>query len=540
MRKKCLFLAFVLCFGLIVAATSAWGSASPFEAMPDTRSAIRFTVGVSDAGGLMRTLLSQEVLRAAKPMMEREEYAALETAALLASRLGLGEAALSVGADEKGAPWFVLAGRFADPSNESAVALMEKGPIDGLDVAKALFGEAGLPFGPALDPKPLGKRGVCSALGGLLHLAARDGLLIAALSERDANAALDALEGKGRAPESPMNGVRFLIDPAILKETTAHELQELREIAEPFEKPFFAEYVLSRKGDRAELDFFTNYSNAVAEPLKEKMAAYKPLKRTVPMMLGAAPMLAGSVALKFDVHDLDRFGAEFMIMSKTLWKELFEYGLERRDLDDMLNGELGFAFVPVKQPGTNGVPGVFLTLTPRSGAGTRIFNILVGNEEFRKKLSIVKRESKDWEQLYEGDGGDGSEGGFFALKNGTMVIGVLQDRKFVPADPAFAELYEKPSIGVLYADFERALDYARNHLFGQGSLGDVLAMLAPLAVAEKFEAVLESTLSIPRMTYVQSEIDKGKAVFELRDVPDGEGVLARLGALAEAAGGGKK
>jgi len=535
---------------------------------------------LNDVGGMLRGVFSQANIDMIAPLVPPDALNQLSVAAAFASQIPAESLAFVFGVDKTDGitPFFQLAMSMPE-SVRPELDRMAAGEATPIDIVTLLLGRAALPFASFMEvASNHGARGPYYSFGipeeASLVAAARNGLLLLALSSDDLTASIDALENAGNrlAVNRRFNTPDFyflrLDYPTLAAMGTAHHeaalrdldinLGALRDLGGPFSDlaalaamppplvqlmqdfraPWELEIAFEAQPGRFTVSSATNTFN-VMRSLQALI--------TEPAT-GANMFLAGSGRLFYAYAIPASF---FNPLASDINPELTEMfrrnaaaamppGVTISDLENLLAGTLSvalgsdFTFMDMR------VPGGYVALTGRSGAAARIFNAL--RSSVPPFISLQQLQVRGWDSLVMVNPNMFIPIPVIAGVSGeTLFVGLLDPDGLggTPEIPAeAARLFSEPAVYAGFIDVAAIWNLLRQELSDANSLLNLALMnLGPpnQNMAEQRRILLDSELSVPFIRAWAPDFETGFLEFTIADVPPGRCVLLRLLPLLTAA-----
>ncbi|MDR1741622.1 MAG: hypothetical protein LBR38_07235 [Synergistaceae bacterium] len=574
---------------LTVACSPNWAAnpADALSAKPDR--SIYLAARVNNLGVLLKDVLTPQYIEMLASYADSEDAQAFRLIANLVANTPVEAVAFiaGTGLNSKGTPKGFLQAAMAFPKDNARTAeklkIIESGKARPEDVVTLLLGDGALLLAAAFPLEPAkGDFGPYYTIRNGVSIAARDGLLLAALSSKDLGASVAALKDKETrlAFKRRFSGASYAlmhIDPSTIAalsksagKSAPNELRDaltnLRDNIGIIKEPLEVETNFKLNSDSFLVASAANVGAALGMD-QEDHAVPKSVKGAGAFLTGggkALALIAGVTAMSAEDFSIanPQFDPETWGKLKA---EAVRIGITDKDLASLFTGSMTFFLggraTIMGQP----APGMYVAVTGKNGAAGKILSLLLADEKTGgalplKSLSIPKglaspkgsanpkgsdsskglaNPKSSWVALYGLDPALVSVPFLVGAADGgdTLFLGIL-DTDALGAAPAMppkaAELLDKKTHIVSFVDTAGAWEYLREQMKDSGSLLRTAMALVDddSTTVPLVNYVLDASL---RVNFVRSWVTvlaDGTYMkfvdFSLTDVPPSKSLLPRL------------
>ena len=533
MRKSSKVVFIVL---LILVFSSASWALEPDNAL-SARPAKSFyvTMRIDDLNGLLQSIFSPENIEALASMGRPEDAQGVRLTASLASQIPAKSVALAFGMEQGMFTPFMQVAASMPAAARSKLNNVAQGKASGMELITLLAGDAALIFASGFEPVlQQGAKGPYYTLGPI-SVAAKEDLLLVALSPAELEASLNALDKKEnrlafkRRFKSP-NYYTFHMDVSMIAELSqaTHSKGGVNpaDITSFFKAPLEMEMAFESKPGNFLVSAGLNTLEAYA--IADRFKDVKPTSGAGLFLAGEGrALLAYGSPLLLRASDW-KINPKFAESWNNIVKELEKRGITERDVENLLGGRISLVWGSDATILGRKMPGGYLAFTGQKGAAANILKKIVDDEDISSALPLSPVKLGGWDLLYTVDP---------AMVPVPLVVGVSGDTLFLgvadtnglgkkPGLPPEGEkLLKENLVGAGFFDTTAIWNFLRKEAADPSSpFTATLDDNVKLVVKD----VLEADLSIPFVKVWTPDLETGFMEFTIVDVPQGKRLLPRL------------
>jgi hypothetical protein len=530
-------------------AAGAW-AANPedaFSARPEA--SLYFALRLEDLGGMLKKIFSPANMEMLASLVDPEDAQGIRIAANLASQLPAKSVAFIAGmagkADQE-LPFLQIAASMPEEVR-AKLDLVAQGKATPEDLITLLLGDAGLLFAGELNPVVReGSKGLYYLLdeldAGSPVLAARENLLLIALSSADLEASLAATEKAEnrlafkRRFESPNYWLMHLDVPALASfaEDDLKKEFDLKLLKSYFKAPLDFEVAFDAKPGSFLVSSEVNALEALTDASRwEKI---KPIPGAGLFLAGGGKLFLGlSSVYAFKASDWNVYPEIAATWGKFL-KELEKRGLAEKDVEDLLTGAISLVFGSDATILGNRAPGGYIALSGQEGAASKILNAILEDEAFSQAVPLSPLTVDGWSSLFMVDPALVPVSLLLGVSKDTLFLGVV-DPKGLDKKPEFpseaADLFENDLCVSGFFDIAATWEFWRKEASDSTSpLGALLAQ--DPAELDIIKNLLESELAVSSFKLWAPTLETSFAELKIVDVPREKRLLPKLLKAVEA------
>ncbi|MDR1376026.1 MAG: hypothetical protein LBJ22_00830 [Synergistaceae bacterium] len=541
--RKIIFAALLI----FVLAPVSW-AADPQDALsakPET--SIYWAARLDDLGGTLQSILSPANIEMFATLVEPQNAQGIRIATNLASQLPAKSVAFVVGVTADGETPFFQAAISIPEQMQPKLDLVAGGQAKPEDLITLLLGDAALLFAQTLSSFTVqeGPEGPYYAFGegnfGGPFLAARENLLLIALSPADMNASLATL-GKAesrlafkRSFESPNYALMHLDTSAFANFVEEEQKAEMEALRSYFKAPLETEMAFDAKPGK----FLVS--------AKVNLEAFKDIGRWEKMTPkpGGGLFLAGGGKLLFGLGALSSFRADewkinpdFAAVWNRLFRELEKKAITERDIENLLTGSISLVFGSDATILGKQAPGFYIALNGQEGAASKILSKIVDDEALSQAVPFSPLKVEGWDSLFMVDPAIVPASLLLGVSKEILFLGVVDPKSLGERPellPEASELFKEDLIFSGFFDLAAMWQYLRKEVGDPASNVGFLfsqAFQNDAAFGALVKDLLNAEFTVSSVKLWGPALDKGFTELTLVDVPQEKRLLPKLVNLA--------
>lgn len=541
--KKSL-LALLVCVLSLSSSVHAQAALNPTDALsarPDSLG--YFTARIDDLNGLLNVLLDPSIIDALETSMTPQDIQNFRVFAGIARQIPARSVSWSTGVNGDKMPFAQAA--FSVPSQwQAQLDRVAAGKAEATDFATLFLGDGGLLLAALIQNPAVqqGPEGPYYVIDGQLAIAARENLILVALSANDLQASLKALKDSKKRLDMPRkfkspSYLTMHLDPRILssmdipanlsKDKDIEQLQaSLKALKEFFKAPLRIEYAFDSKPDHFLISTHINVFEAFKD--MDTLKKMKAVQGAGALLVGeGTPFALFSGVSLFETKYLRAYPELAALLDKANI-ELEKRGLTEQDLVNLLTGSISLALGNDAQIMGRPAKGFYLALNGQNGAASKFFSALLADEQFTKTITVAPVKAEGWDNLVMLDP---------SMVPATFLIGTQKDTFFLgladpktlskqPALPEKANRFLKEKLFAMgYFDTLSLWNYIKKEAADNSSLiGSHLSGPISKTVME----ILDAELSVTFIKAWVPALDTSFTEFSLVEVPQEKRLLGKL------------
>ena len=502
---------------------------------------VYITARINDLNGLLQNIFSPANIETLASLGNPEDAQGVRILASLVSQIPAKSVALASGITMDKTPFLQIAASMP-ASVRSKLDRIAEGKASGVELVTLLVGEAGLLFAGGVEPVlQKGPKGPYYSLGDAVF-AAKENLLLAALSPVDLEASLNALEKAGnrlafKRRFDSLNYYAIHMDAPTLvsfsQEITEIEIDK-KTMLSLFKAPFNFEMAFDLKPGSFMVSTWANVIEAMT--IADRLRDLKPASGANLFLAGGGKLffaLAGPMYVRMSDW---KVYPEFVKMWDKIAKELNKTGITEKDVENLLTGNFSLALGSDSTIMGRKTPGGYLALSGQNGAAAKILGKVLEDERIAQAIPLEPLKITGWDSFFRVDP---------ALFPASLLVGVSADKNTLflgVVDPGVMDIKpELPPEGTKLMEAKLIaggfIDAAAIWKYlGKEAADPTSPLGSQLHEVPVVKSLFDAEPSIPFIKIWNSEQETGFMEFTLVDVPAGKRLFPKLLKAGEALG----